>query len=412
MFKKHDAVLSIISPAYNEQENIIPLVEAFDKLKSELPYPIELIIVDDGSTDGTAERARSMTKIHPFVQVVSYSGNRGKTYAVSRGADVAKGKYIVIFDSDLQFDPKDIPPMVDKLMHGADLVAGYKIGKYQKPLVSRIYNFFGRILFNIPVRDMNAMKAMKHEVLKEVPFRPDWHRYIVAWAHKQGFRIEEHPVNLRPRLRGISKYKGIGRILIGTFDMLSVWFQLTFARRPMLFFGTAGLLTFMLALLLGIVAIVLRYGYGLGFRPLLTLIAMLANMGLILLIGGFLGEMIEGLIERVNRMENSKFEQETEKPEPAFRERPYRPRRDDHRQDDRRDDRYQKDRKFPRKDRPSPQRQERIPEEVKQEPPAQPIKSEKPDMPLFKPESGERPEQEKQSEEMDWGRTKRKAKKR
>ncbi len=321
MDERRNVLLSVISPAYNEEDNIIPLVEAFDNLRKKLRYGMELIIVDDGSKDKTAERARALKKDFRFVKIVSYSANKGKTFAVQRGLDIAEGKYIVIFDADLQFDPNDIPPMIDKLDRGADLVAGYKVGKYQKPLVSKIYNLFGKILFRVPVRDMNAMKAMRRSVLEAIPFRPDWHRYIVVWAHKNGFKIEEHPVKLRPRKRGKSKYRGIGRIFIGTFDMLSVWFQLTFARRPMLFFGTAGIFTFALALVIGIIALVLRYGYGIGFRPLLTLIAMLANIGLLLLIGGFLGEIIEGLRDKVNRIEKTPQRQERTAHErkPAFK---------------------------------------------------------------------------------------------
>jgi len=275
--------VSVIVPAYNEEGNIAPLFEAFDKLRRKTDFRFELILVDDGSTDGTAERARSLMKKYKFVKLVSYG---------------------VIFDADLQFDPEDIPPMVKKLDAGADVVAGYKVGKYQKPVVSRIYNLFGKILFRVPVRDMNAMKALRREVLEQMPFRPDWHRYIVVWAHTHGYKIVEHPVKLRPRLSGKSKYRGIGRVFIGFFDMLSVWFQLTFVRRPMLFFGTLGLFTFALAFLIGVVALILRFGFNMGYRPLLTLVAMLANLGLLLMIGGFLGEIIEGVQQRVRKLES------------------------------------------------------------------------------------------------------------
>ncbi len=296
--------LSIIAPAYNEHENLLPLIEAFDSLRKKVSYELELIIVDDGSSDNTGKRARTLSRRFGFVKVVSYSGNKGKTYAVFQGTEISSGEYIVIFDADLQFDPEDIPDMVAKLDRGADLVAGYKVGKYQKPIISGVYNLLGKMLFHVPVRDMNALKAMTRQVLEEIPFPPDWHRYIVAWAYKNGFKIVEHPVKLRPRLRGKSKYRGIGRIFVGFFDMLSVWFQLKFARRPMLFFGTAGLMSLGMAFVIGIIAIVLRFGFNAGYRPLLTLIAMLVNIGLLLIIGGFLGEMIEGLEERLKRVEN------------------------------------------------------------------------------------------------------------
>lgn len=301
--------VSVIAPAYNEVDNIVPLIDAFDNLRQKVPYRIELIVVDDGSTDGTGKRAQNIARHFGFVKVVSHRHNMGKTEAVRTGLSAAEGEYVVIFDADLQFDPDDIPPMIEKLNRGADLVAGYKVGKYQKPIVSKIYNYLGRILFRVPVRDMNAMKAMRRDVISIVPFRQDWHRYIVVWAHKKGFRLDEHPVKVRPRKYGVSKYRGIGRVFIGFFDMLSVWFQLTFARRPMLFFGMSGLVTLKLAFVLGVLALVLRYGYliglpfEMGFRPLLTLVAMLANLGLIMLIGGFLGEMIEEIRERVNRLE-------------------------------------------------------------------------------------------------------------
>ena len=305
--------LSVIAPAYNEEENIIPLVEAFAKIREKLPSQFELIIVDDGSTDSTKEVAEKMASEYDFVKVVSYNKNRGKTYAVKAGLEATDGDYIVIFDADLQFLPEDIPPMLEKLDNGADLVAGYKVGKYQKPVVSKIYNWLGRVLFKVPVRDMNALKAMRREVLENTPFRPDWHRYIVIWAHQNGYKIVEQPVTLRPRQRGVSKYRGLGRVLIGLFDMVAVWFQTKFARRPMLFFGTAGLVTFGLAVLIGIVAIVLRFGFNKGYRPLLTLVAMLANIGVILFIGGFIGEMVEGLRERLRKLEeHTKYDKKYE----------------------------------------------------------------------------------------------------
>ncbi len=296
--------VSIIVPAYNEKDNIPALFEAFEKLRAKVDFPFELVLVDDGSTDGTADVARSLLKKFPFVKLVSYGANQGKTYAIMRGLEVSEGEYVVIFDADLQFDPEDIPPMIKKLDAGADVVAGYKVGKYQKPFVSKVYNLLGRILFKVPVKDMNAMKALRREVLELMPFRPDWHRYIVVWAHTHGYKILDHPVKLRPRRAGVSKYRGIGRVFIGFFDMLSVWFQLKFVRRPMLFFGTLGLLTFGLAFVIGVVALILRFGFNLGYRPLLTLVAMLANIGLLLFIGGFLGEVIEGIQERLRRIES------------------------------------------------------------------------------------------------------------
>ncbi len=355
MAKTKRTKVSVIVPAYNEEDNIIPLVDAFDSLQRKLKHRLEVVIVDDGSTDRTKDRAKTLAKHFPFLKVVSYGVNRGKTYAVQQGLRAASGEYIVIFDADLQFDPEDIPPMLEKLDAGADLVAGYKVGKYQKPFVSKVYNALGRLLFKVPVRDMNALKAMRREVLEAIPFRKDWHRYIVIWAHMMGFNIVEHPVTLRPRLHGKSKYRGPGRVLVGSFDMLSVWFQLKFARRPMLFFGTAGLLTLALAVAIGVVALILRYGFHHGYRPLLTLVAMLANIGFLLFIGGFLGEMVEGLRVRVDKLE----ERLSQKPAPA------------------------KQRAEPKRKPPEPQPKQEAPQpqiEAKPEPPIQPPEEQKPEI--------------------------------
>ncbi len=295
--------ISVIVPAFNEEQNIEPLVESFNSLINKIDHPLELVLVDDGSTDGTLNKALDISNKSDYIKVVSYRTNHGKTYAVLKGLEVCTGDYIVIFDADMQFSTDDIPPMIEMLDNGKDLIAGYKVGKYQKPFVSSIYNRLGKMLFKVPVKDMNAMKAMRRCVLDKTPFRPDWHRYIVVWAFQNGFDIDEYPVKLSPRRFGKSKYSGFGRVLIGIFDMISVWFQLKFARKPMLFFGTAGLIVMLFAFLLGVLAIILRFGFQLGYRPLLELITMLGIIGIVLFIGGFVGEMIEGFQDKVLQTE-------------------------------------------------------------------------------------------------------------
>ncbi|MCD6594570.1 glycosyltransferase [bacterium] len=397
--------VSIIVPAYNEEENILPLFEAFADLQKNINFNFELIVVDDGSTDKTAERTKNLLRHFQFASLISYSANRGKTYAVLQGFEISKGDYIVIFDADLQFDPKDIPPMVEKLDRGADVVAGYKVGKYQKPLVSGVYNLFGKLLFGVPVKDMNALKTVRREVLEQMPFRPDWHRYIVIWAHKNGFKIVQHPVKLRPRKWGKSKYRGFGRILIGFFDMMSVWFQLKFVRRPMLFFGSLGLSTFFLAFIIGIVALILRFGYNLGYRPLLTLIAMLANIGLLLIIGGFLGEMVENISGKVRHIEEKMSSTKNEK----IQSKPYNENRNsDDKNRKRRDDMHSKK---PNSSRKNSSRNRNISdvkpiESVEKIDKVEPSNIERKSM-----NSDETGVDNKKSNEINWGRRKRKSSK-
>jgi hypothetical protein len=143
------------------------------------------------------------------------------------------------------------------------------------------------------------VKAYRREVMDAVPMRPDWHRFMVVIAAARGFRLAEHPVPLYPRRAGRSKF-GLGRIPVGVLDLLSVWFQLRFGRKPMLFFGLSGALLFLLGFLVGVVALWLRFGPPhVGFRPLLDLIMVLVISGIALFGFGFVGELVAGMREDV-----------------------------------------------------------------------------------------------------------------
>ena len=178
----------------------------------------------------------------------------------------------------------------------ADIVTGAKQGPYDKAFVSGIYNWLCRLLFGVRVSDLNAVKAYRREVMDAVPSRPDWHRFMVVIAAADGFRVAERPVTLHPRRAGKSKF-GIGRIPVGVLDLISVWFQLRFARKPMLFFGLPGGILFALGFLMGILAIVLRFGFGLGLRPLLYGVIVFVISGIALFGFGFVGEMVAGARE-------------------------------------------------------------------------------------------------------------------
>jgi glycosyltransferase involved in cell wall biosynthesis len=257
----------------------------------------EVILVDDGSRDGTLEAARRAADTAGMgdVRFLRHRRNRGKTDALLTGARAARGEYLVLFDADLQHEPAEIPRFVAELDHGYDMVVGRKVGRYEKRLVSGIYNWLARRIFGVPVHDLNAMKAFRREVLDEVRLRSDWHRYLVVLAHARGFRVTEIDVELHPRRHGTSKYSGQGRIVVGTLDLLSVWFQLVFSRRPMLLFGVTGLVLLGAGALVGLVAVYLRFVLDTGYRPLLTLVLLLVVVGLLLFAVGFLAELIASL---------------------------------------------------------------------------------------------------------------------
>lgn len=292
--------VSVLVPAKDEAENLAEFVRLTREAMLPLPYAVELVIVDDGSHDGTGRVLEELTAKHPFVRVVTHRTQRGIADALKSGADVARGRVLVYYPADLQYLPSDIPTLVGPILEGqADVVTGIKQGQYQKRFVSGIYNALSRWLFGVRVKDLNSVKAYRREVMDVVPMRPDWHRFMVVIAASQGFRLAERSVPVHPRRAGTSKF-GMGRIPVGVLDLMSVWFQLRFGRKPMLFFGVIGATLFLLGLLVGAVALYLRFGPPhIGFRPLLDLIMVLVISGVALFGFGFVGEMLAGLREDV-----------------------------------------------------------------------------------------------------------------
>jgi glycosyltransferase involved in cell wall biosynthesis len=291
--------ISVIVPAYNEAVNIPFLIEEFDKfIKKYRNY--EVIVVDDGSEDGTSDILKKNKR--SYLRSVRHARNMGKTQAIMSGAKLAKGRVIVVFDADLQYDPFDIPQLVAVIDSGFDIATGWKQGNYEKKFVSNVYNFWARKLFRLEIHDMNAIKAIRKEVLNVIPMRKDWHRYVVALAKEAGYKIAEIKVNLRPRRYGSPKYQQKSRILIGFFDLLAVKFQLSFMKKPLLYFGTIGLFSIATGILIGVVSIVLRL-FGHGFRPLLYLVILLIISGILFFSLALIGESIRAILDRLEQRE-------------------------------------------------------------------------------------------------------------
>jgi glycosyltransferase involved in cell wall biosynthesis len=296
--------VSVLVPAKDEADNLAEFVRLTREALLPLPYACELIIVNDGSHDGTPRLLEDLAAKHPFVHVVTHRTQRGIADALKSAADAARGRVLVFYPADLQYLPADIPGLVEPIIAGqADIVTGAKQGQYEKRFVSGIYNALCRGLFGVRVTDLNSVKAYRREVMEAVPTRPDWHRFMVVIAASQGFRVAEQPVPLYPRRAGSSKF-GIGRIPVGVLDLMSVWFQLRFGRKPMLFFGLAGAILFLFGLIVGLVALYLRFGPPhIGFRPLLDLIMVLVISGVVLFGFGFVGEMLAGMREELRALE-------------------------------------------------------------------------------------------------------------
>ncbi|MGH7528796.1 MAG: DPM/DPG synthase family glycosyltransferase [Gemmatimonadales bacterium] len=310
--------VSVLVPAKDEADNLREFVRLAREALLPLPYACEIVIVNDGSHDATGTVLTELTTRHPFVHGVTHRSRRGIADALKSAAEAARGRVLVFYPADLQYLPSDIPRLVAPILAGqADVVTGAKQGHYERRFVSRVYNALCRWLFGVRVTDLNSVKAYRREVMDAVPARPDWHRFMVVLAAAQGFRLAELPVPLHPRRAGVSKF-GVGRIPVGALDLLSVWFQLRFGRKPMLFFGVAGTILFFLGLVVGGVALYLRFGPPhVGFRPLLDLIMVLVISGVALFGFGFIGEMLAGMREELRALQRELERRRDAGPPPA-----------------------------------------------------------------------------------------------
>jgi glycosyltransferase involved in cell wall biosynthesis len=289
--------VSVLVPAKDEAPNLPEFVRLCAEALGPAGFSFEVVIVNDGSRDESGKVLRDLERQYPFLRVVTHRRQRGIADALRSAGDVARGDIFVFYPADLQYLPADIPALVRPVLEGrADIVTGTKQGRYEKAFVSSVYNTLCRWLFGVRVTDLNSVKAYRREVMDGVPLRPDWHRYMVVIAAADGFRLDSLPVPLYPRKAGTSKF-GWRRIPVGFFDLVSVWFQLRFGRKPMLFFGIGGAALFVIGFLAGVTALVLRFGYGIGFRPLLNLVEVMVISGIVLFGFGLLGEMIAGMQE-------------------------------------------------------------------------------------------------------------------
>ena len=286
--------VSVLVPAKDESDNLRLFVELCAETFGKARERYELIVIDDGSTDGTPELLRQLRVEFPFLRAVRHRSQRGIADALRTGYLAARSDILVFYPADLQFKPEDIPRLVAPILAGAsDMVTGYKQGVYEKAFVSKIYNGLSRILFHIPVRDLNNVKAYRREIMDEQPARPDWHRYMIVLAAARGYTVTEIPVPLYPRHAGKSKF-GLSRIPIGVLDMLAVWFELTFAKKPLLAFGMLGAVLFAIGFVGGMLEVALlvagRAEY--AVRPVWAIIQTSMILGSVFFATGLLGEQV------------------------------------------------------------------------------------------------------------------------
>lgn len=297
-----DVRVSVLVPARDEAENLPPFMEQAAAALGAGDVTYEVIVIDDGSTDASWAVLEELRARYPFLRAVRHRMGRGIADALRTGYLHAHGDILVFFPADLQFKPEDIPRLVAPIVAGeADMVTGFKQGRYEKAFVSRVYNALSRFLFGVRVKDLNSVKAYRREIMEQLPVRPDWHRYMIVLAAAQGFSVAEIPVPLYPRHAGRSKF-GIGRIPVGVLDMLSVWFELRFAQKPLLLFGMLGAALFALGVVAGLVALARLAMFGVGTRSVWTIIQTSLLLGSVFFVAGLLGEQVAGLRAQVREL--------------------------------------------------------------------------------------------------------------
>lgn len=283
--------VAVIVPARDEAKNLPLLIELFAEVIRIQTISYEILIIDDGSVDETPEVLEKLQNQYTFLKSLRRRKSMGIASALRLGYQETNAEILVFYPADLQFNPLDLPTLVEPILNGkSDLVTGFKKGRYQKAFVSSIFNKLSRILFKLPVKDLNNVKAYRREIMETQPDRPDWHRYMVALAVDQGFSVSEVPIPLYPRNEGYSKF-GMSRIPKGILDMLAVWFELKHSQKPLLPFGILGACMFSLAALFGFMLLIT----GQGTRLFWSIIQTTLSIGTLFFVTGILGEQIAAL---------------------------------------------------------------------------------------------------------------------
>ena len=298
--------LTIIVPLFNEAESLPELVRWINRTLDGSGWEYEIIMVDDGSTDGSWKVVRELAEADGRIHGIRFRRNYGKSAALYHGFKAAGGNVVVTMDADLQDSPEEIPEMYRMVTEdGWDVVSGWKQhrqdNKLTKNLPSKLYNATARWITGIHLHDMNCgLKAYRNEVVKNIEVYGEMHRYIPYLAKNAGFeRITEKPVHHQKRKYGKSKF-GLERFVNGFLDLLSLWFLSTFGKKPMHFFGFTGILMFLAGFVIAvwlIVAKLIHQAGGMHFRPVtdqpLFYLALLAVvLGVMLFLAGFICEMI------------------------------------------------------------------------------------------------------------------------
>ena len=292
--------ITVVVPLYNEEESLPELVEWIERVMHEHGFTYEIILVDDGSSDGSWRVIQRLSANDAHIRAIRFRRNYGKSAALNEGFRAARGRVVITMDADLQDSPDEIPELYRMITEeGYDLVSGWKKVRHDplsKTIPSRFFNAVTRAISHIPLHDFNCgLKAYRHDVVKSIEVYGEMHRYIPLLAKWAGFKnIGEKVVEHRPRRYGTTKF-GLERFINGFLDLLTITFVGKFGKRPMHFFGTLGILFFLLgfAILAYLSIAKLVYEeYGIAERPLFFFGILTLIIGTQLFVTGFLAELV------------------------------------------------------------------------------------------------------------------------
>jgi len=289
--------ISIVVPVYNEQENVEAVYSAISAALKAMNCSYEIVMVDDGSSDGSYAALIKLAAQDPALKVIRFRRNFGQTAAMSAGFDHAKGDIIIPMDGDLQNDPADIPRLVEKIHEGFDVVSGWRRDRKDTFISRKIPSMLANSLISrqtgVHLHDYGCtLKAYRREVLDGINLYGEMHRFVPALASQYGAKVTELPVNHFPRLHGVSKY-GISRTLRVVLDLMTVKFLMTYSTKPIQLFGKWGIYTILAGCGTGAMTIYLKFFEHLSMNrnPLLILTTFLLFMGIQFIVLGLLGEL-------------------------------------------------------------------------------------------------------------------------
>jgi glycosyltransferase involved in cell wall biosynthesis len=293
--------ISVFLPVLNEEPNLRPLHAKLDDALQKLDRTAEIIYVDDGSTDGSLNVLRELAQLDRRVRVIALRRNYGQTPAMAAGIDAARGDVLIPMDADLQNDPADIARLLQKLDEGYDVVSGWRKNRRDKLITRKIPSMIANRMISwiggVPLHDYGcSLKAYRREAIEDVRLYGEMHRFIPIYASWAGARVAEIPVEHHARTMGKSKY-GLSRTVKVVFDLMTIKFMASYQTKPLYIFGTAGLLSFIISILSGLLALSMKFvswpkHADLVQTPLPVLAMIMLALGIQFFLMGLLAEML------------------------------------------------------------------------------------------------------------------------